>query len=109
MLVQIEFSHGYSGTRNINNIQNTINMSKRLKITTVTQILLTSLLPSSSCLYEEGAREQYLGYILSCRGHYACHGVSLYLALFDQRATIESDKGFFLGLDPTFPRDLSVF
>ena len=89
-------------------------MSKILKITTVTQILLTSLAPSSHCeiFSEEGARDQYLGYsgyIPSYRGHCACHGVSLYLAWFDQRATIESDKGFFLGLDPTFPRDLSVF
>ena len=48
-------------------------------------------------------------YILSCRGHYACHAVSSYSAWFDQRATIESDKGFFLDLGPAFQPDLSIF
>ena len=48
-------------------------------------------------------------YILSCRGHYACHVVSLYSAWFDQRATIESDKEFSPGLGPAFQPDLSIF
>ena len=48
-------------------------------------------------------------YILSCRGHYACHAVSLYLAWFDQRAIIESDKGFSPGLGPVFQPNLSIF